>query len=153
MWSYVNVGLASLAGFAAGYVMALGAYWLEAVFGFVRLDFGHTGMQYVGGEKPGWWAVGIIFHQVDSVLIALAYAAIARPLLAYAGLPVDALWNSLLGGLLFGTFVWFVLAMLIAAPLMGGGVFGYQTRSPWLATFSLGLHWIYGGIVGLVYLP
>ncbi len=152
MWSYVNVGLAVLAGFAGGYVMALGAYWLEAAFGFVRLDFHHTGMQYVGGERPGWWAVGIVFHQIDSILLGLAYAAVARPMLMTA-LPSEGLWGPLLWGLLFGTLVWVILAMIIAAPLMGGGVFGYQTRSPWLALLSLGLHWIYGGILGLVYVP
>ena len=34
---HVDVGWAALAGFAAGYVMALLAYWLEGVFGIPRL--------------------------------------------------------------------------------------------------------------------
>lgn len=53
MWQYVNFWLAAIGGFTGGYVMALGSYWLESVFGLVRLDFGLTGMQYIGGEKPG----------------------------------------------------------------------------------------------------
>ncbi len=153
MWSYVDVWLASLAGFSAGYIMALGAYWLEAVLGLMRLDFGHTGMQYVGGEKPGWWVIGIVFHFIDSVLIGLIYAAIARPLLAGIGVPVSTIVGGVAAGLVYGTVVWLLLAMLIAMPMMGGGIFGYQTRSPRLAIFSLGLHWVYGGILGLAYLP
>lgn len=153
MWSHVDFWLAALAGFTAGYVMALGSYWLETVFGMVRLDFGHTGMKYVGGEKPGWWAVGIVFHLIDSVLIGVAYAALARPLLPIVGIPVNAIWGGILGGMVFGIAVWLVLAMLIAMPMMGEGIFGYQTKSARLAIMSLGLHLLFGALLGLIYMP
>lgn len=153
MWSYVNVWLAALAGFAAGYVMALAAFWLEAVFGFVRLDFGMTGMRYVGGEKPGFWIIGILFHLIDSVLIGMAYAAFAWPVLPRLGIPVGTIGGDILGGMLYAIIVWFFFAMLIAMPMMGGGIFGYQTKSSRLALLSLGLHLLYGALLGIIYAP
>ena len=153
MWTHVDFWLAVLAGFTAGYCMALGAYWLEAVFGMTRLDFGHTGLQYIGGEKPGWWAVGIVFHLVDSVLLGLAYAALVYPSLSIAGLPLRTLWGDVLGGVLFSIAVWLVLAMPIATPMMGAGVFGYKTRSLRLPILSLGLHLGFGVLLGLIYIP
>lgn len=153
MWSNVEFWLAILAGFAAGYVMALGSYWLEAVVGMVGLDFGLTGMKYVGGEKPGWWAVGIVFHLIDSALLGLAYAAFVWPFLPLVGIPIGTLWGDVLGGILFGIVIWFGMAMLIAMPMMGAGIFGHQTGSPRLAVLSLGLHVVFGTLLGLIYIP
>lgn len=145
----VDVGWAALAGFAAGYVMALGAYWLEGVFGIPRLDFGHTGMKYVGGEKPGFWAVGILFHLVDSVLLALLYAAAAYPKLPERGsIVAGAVW-----GTGYGVLLWLVLAMLVVMPLMGSGPFGVRTRSVRPALASLVLHVVYGALLGGIYVP
>ena len=135
---------AAYAGRAAGYVMALGAFWLEAVFGFVRLDLGMTGMRYVGGEKPGFWIIGMLFHMVDSILIGLAYAAFAWPILPRLGIPVGTIGGDVVGGTLYAVVVWLLLAMLIAMPMMGEGVFGYQTKSAQLALQSLGLHLLFG---------
>jgi hypothetical protein len=145
----VDVGWAALAGFAAGYVMALGAYWLEGVFGLPRLDFGHTGMKYLGGEKPGWWAVGILFHLVDSILLALLYAVGVYPKLPAQG----AIVAGALAGMGYGIVLWLVLAMLIVMPLMGSGAFGSRTGSWRPAAASLALHLAYGAIVGGVYVP
>jgi hypothetical protein len=153
MWTQVDFGLAALAGFAAGYVMALGAYWLEAVFGMMRLDFGHTGMMYVGGEKPGWWVVGMSFHFVDSVLLGAAYAAFFWPMLAGFGLPSRSVAAGVIGGVAYGVIVWVILAMLIAMPMMGAGVFGHRTKSARTALLSLGLHFVYGALLGLIYIP
>jgi|SRR3990172_7788775 len=153
MWSNVDFWLAILAGFTAGYVMALGSYWLEAVVGMVGLDFGLTGMKYVGGEKPGWWAVGILFHLIDSALLGLAYAAFVWPFLPLLGIPTGIVWGDVLGGILFGVVVWFGMAMLIAMPMMGAGVFGYLTGSPRIAVLSLGLHVAFGTLLGLIYIP
>jgi hypothetical protein len=149
----VDAGLAAVGGFAGGYFMALGAYWLEAVFGLTRLDFGHTGLQYIGGEKPGWWAVGLILHLIDSVLLGLLYAGLVWPNLAAWGLPADNVAGSIAGGMAYGVVLWVVLAMLIAMPMMGAGVFGYETRSPRIAILSLGLHLAYGFLLGLIYMP
>lgn len=144
----LDVGWAALAGFAAGYVMALGAYWLEGVFGLPRLDFGHTGIKYLGGEKAGWWAVGILFHLVDSVLLALLYAVAVYPRIAQASIPA-----GIVAGMAYGVGLWVVLAMLIVMPLMGSGPFGMRTRSWKPAAASLVLHLVYGAILGGAYVP
>jgi hypothetical protein len=145
----IDVGWAALAGFAAGYVMALGAYWLEGVFGLPRLDFGHTGIKYLGSERPGWWAVGILFHLVDSVLLGLLYAAAIYPKLAQpVAIPVGAI-----AGIGYGVVLWLVLAMLIVMPLMGSGPFAIRSGSWKPAAASLVLHLVYGAILGGVYVP
>jgi hypothetical protein len=149
----VNFWLAAFSGFAAGYAMTLGTYWLQAVFGVIGLDFGHTGMQYIGGEKPGWWGVGILFHLIDSVLLGVAYAAIVWPFLPALGIPTHTYWGDALGGLLFGVVVWVFLAMLVAMPMMGEGIFGYRTESARTALLSLGLHILFGALLGLIYIP
>lgn len=144
----IDVGWASLSGFAAGYVMALGAYWLEGIVGIPRLDFGHTGMKYLGGEKAGFWFVGILFHQVDSILLALLYAVVVYPHIAQA--------NAIAGGIagaIYGIVLWVLLAMLVVMPLMGSGVFGLRTGSIRPAVASLALHLAYGVILGATYVP
>lgn len=153
MWAGVEFWLAVLAGVVAGYVMALATYWVEAVFGLMRLDFGHTGLQYIGGEKPGWWVVGLIFHLLDSALLGLAYAAWVWPGLPWLGIPTRTIWGDVLGGLLFGVLVWLGLAMLVAMPMLGMGVFGRLSGSARPALFSLGLHLLFGALLGLIYIP
>jgi hypothetical protein len=144
----VDVGWAALAGFAAGYVMALAATWLEGVFGIPRLDFGHTGYRYVGGEKPGAWYVGITFHLVDSVLLALLYAVAVYPRIAHGSIAA-----GILTGLAYGVVLWLILAMLVVMPLMGSGPFGSRTGSWKPAAASLLIHLIFGTILGGVYVP
>lgn len=53
--SSVHFGLAVLAGFIAGYLMAMMAFWMEGLLGVPRLDFGQAGMKFLGGERAGWW--------------------------------------------------------------------------------------------------
>jgi hypothetical protein len=144
----LDVGWAALAGFAAGYVMALGAYWGEGLFGLPRLDFGHTGIKYLGGEKPGFWIVGILFHLVDSVLLGLLYAVAVYPNIEQGSIPAGAV-----AGLAYGGVLWLVLAMLIVMPLMGSGPFAIRTRSWKPAAASLVLHLAFGAILGGVYVP
>ena len=144
----VEVGWAALAGFAAGYAMELAAYWLEGVFGIPRLDFGHTGFKYVGGEKPGAWVVGIVSHLVDSVLLALLYAVTVYPHVAHGSVVV-----GIAAGIAYGAALWLVLAMLVVMPLMGSGPFGLRTGSWKPAAAVLVLHLIYGAILGGVYIP
>jgi hypothetical protein len=128
--------------------MGLGATWLEGVFGIPRLDFGHTGNRYVGGEKPGAWLVGIVFHQVDSVLLALLYAVAVYPHVSHGSIPA-----GLLAGIGYGVVLWAVLAMLIVMPLMGSGPFAVRTGSWKPAAATLVIHLVYGSILGATYVP
>ena len=144
----IDVGWAALSGFAAGYVMAIGAYWLEGLVGIPRLDFGHTGMKYLGGEKAGSWSVGILFHLIDSILLALLYAVTVYPHVAPGSVVPGAI-----AGAAYAAVLWLVLAMLVVMPLMGSGVFALRTGSPRPAIASLVLHLAYGVILGATYVP
>lgn len=56
-----------------------------------------------------------------------------------------------MSGVIFALGVWVFLAMLVAMPFMGAGVFGRKTGSarPALANFSL--HVIFGSLLGFIY--
>jgi hypothetical protein len=152
MWAYMHVGLAALAGIIAGYVMFVANGWLQSVVGLTGFDFGQAGLLYVGGNVPGARAIGILFHLINSILFGLLYALAAYPLverLAVGGGPILA---GIVGGTVYGVAIW-LGAMLIAAPLVGLGIFGRKTCSATPALLALGLHLIFGLILGLVYLP
>jgi len=142
---------AGFAGFASGYVMALAGYWLEAVVGISELDFAHAGLRYVSGGKQGWWIVGIVFHLIDSVLLGMLYATVAYPRLKSALKPLGNVGSNVASGVVFGTGVWLTLAMLIAMPFMGAGIFARRTGSIRPALASLSLHVIFGVLIGFIY--
>lgn len=142
---------AGFAGFASGYVMALAGYWLEAVLGISELDFAHAGLRYVSGGRQGWWIVGIVFHLIDSVLLGSFYAAVAYPRLKAALKPLGNVGSNVASGVVFATGVWLVLAMLIAMPFMGAGIFARRTGSIRPALASLSLHVIFGVLLGFAY--
>jgi hypothetical protein len=142
---------AAFAGFTGGYLMALAGYWLEAVLGVSDLDFAHAGLRYVSGGKEGWWVVGIIFHFIDSTLLGIFYAAVVYRRLRWLEDRYGLLWGNLAAGVGFGLAVWLVLAMLIAMPFLGAGVFGWNTGSARPAVASLSVHLVFGSLVGLIY--
>lgn len=150
---HVDFWLAVLAGFIAGYVMALAALWGEGLFGLPRIDFGHTGVVYLAGEKAGWWVVGIVFHLIDSMLLGLLYAAAVYPSFPWLGVPQGAVVPGAAVGMVYGVAIWAVLAMTVVTTLMGSGPFAWRTGSPRPALASLALHLIYGAILGGVYVP
>lgn len=138
-------------GFVGGYVMALAGYWLEAVFGVSELAFAHNALRYVSGGKQGWWIVGIIFHLIDSALLGLLYATRIYPALRWLPKRHGQVRGNVAAGLTFATGVWLVMAMLIAMPFMGAGVFGRRTGSLRPALASLSLHVIFGAFLGYIY--
>ncbi|HLH73418.1 MAG TPA: hypothetical protein VKX96_09040 [Chloroflexota bacterium] len=144
-------GRAAFAGFTAGYVMALAGYWLEAVFGVSELDFAHAGLRYVSGGKQGWWIIGIIFHLIDSALLGLLYGAVAYRALRRLTRSLGSFWGNVAAGLAFASGIWLTLAMLIAMPFMGSGIFGWKTGSARPALASLLLHLIFGSLLGSIY--
>lgn len=142
---------AMFAGFTAGYVMSLAGYWLEAVFGVSELAFAHNALRYVSGGKQGWWIVGIVFHLIDSVLLGLLYATRIYPSLRWLGTERDSVRGNVAAGITFAMGVWLVMAMLIAMPFMGAGIFGRRTGSIRPALASLSLHLIFGSLLGYIY--
>lgn len=148
---YYRLERAGFAGFTGGYVMALAGYWIEAVLGISELDFAHAGLRYVAGGKAGWWIVGILFHLIDSVLLGLLYARVVHRRLAWLTQSLGRFWGSIASGVAFATGVWLVLAMLIAMPFMGAGIFARKTGSARPALAALALHILYGSLLGLIY--
>lgn len=138
------------AGFVGGYFMMLAGYWLEAVFGLSELDFAHSSLRFVAGGKQGWWVMGTIFHLIDSVLLGLLYLVVVRPRLAFYSRFFGPFFGNAARGITFALGVWTGMAMLVAMPFMGAGVFGRKTGSPRPALASLALHLLFGTLVGLI---
>jgi hypothetical protein len=140
--------LACFGGIVGAYVQAIAGYWLEGFRGLPRFDIAEAGKRYLGGEKTGWWAVGIIFHLANGALLGLLYAATMRPLVvSLMGASVAA---GILGGLLFGLLVWLILMNLMVFPLSGAGIFGIRSGSPRLGVVTLVLHLAFGAVVGAI---
>ncbi len=148
----VNIGHALIAGFFAGFAMAIGAYWLEGVFKFPRMDFGLFGMKYMGGDKPGSWFVGYASHIIISMALALIYAgAVFLNLGDIFNNPVEWWWGPL-AGLVYGFVVMLVVPMGILGTLQG--LTGQ--RLPMDAKFvslAVILHLLYGVVLGALYFP
>jgi hypothetical protein len=151
MWAYVHVWLAVVAGLSAGYVMFLANGWLQDVVGLTGFDFAQAGLLYSGGNVPGAGVVGTLFHLINSVLFGLLYALAVYPFVARVagGGPILA---GIVGGMAYGVAIW-LFAMLIAIPMVGLGIFGRKTCSVTPAIVALGLHLIFGLILGFLYLP
>jgi hypothetical protein len=148
----VNIGHALVAGFLAGFVMTVAAYWLEGVFGVPRMDFGMTGLKYMGGDKPGWWFVGQAAHHLDSMLLALVYAgAVFLNLEDIFNKPVEWWWGPL-AGLCYGFVVFLILPTAIMGTitvLLGGQL----PRDRKMLAANLLLHLVWGAVLGALYFP
>lgn len=148
----MNFWVAVLGGFVAGYIMTLAGYWMEGLWGLPRMDMAGSGMKYLGGEKPGWWVVGIIAHHIDSIVLGLLYATL-YPTLVNLGLAEGILLTGVIGGIVFGFLIWVILVNLIVMPLSGAGAFGSKLPSAKPIWANLILHLIYGVILGAIYVP
>jgi hypothetical protein len=145
----VAIGLALFAGLAGAYVQALVGYWLEGLWGLPRFDLAEGGKRYLGGERPGWWVVGILAHLFNGALLGLLYAGAVYPWAARDGL---LLWR-LLAGAGYGVVVWAVLLNLLVFPLAGAGPFGWAHGGGRLLLATLFLHLVYGLVLGAIYHP
>jgi hypothetical protein len=145
----VAIGLALFAGAAAAYLQALAGYWLEGVWGLPRLDLAEGGKRYLGGEKTGWWTVGILAHICNGALLGLLYAGAVYPWAAGGG----AVPWRLLAGVGYGLGVWAIVLNLLVFPLAGAGIFGWRSGNPRLPLATLLLHAIYGLVLGAIYHP
>ena len=146
-----RLGRAALAGFAGGYIMLIGGYWMEDVFGLSNLDFAYVGLRYASGGKPGWWVIGIVFHFIDSILLGLLFAAVVVRRMNRLTKSYGPFWGSVAAGLAFGAVIWLVLAMLIAGPFTGSGPFYWRSGSASPALSSLAIHGVFGVVLGAIY--
>ncbi|HZS01538.1 MAG TPA: hypothetical protein VFE37_22670 [Chloroflexota bacterium] len=143
----VAVGLALFAGLAAAYVQAIAGYWLEGVPGQPRVDIAEAGKRYLGGDGPGWWAVGMLAHLCNGALLGLLYAGAVYPWAAPGGqLPL-----RLAVGAGYGVAVWVVILNLLVMPLAGAGLFGRHGRPLHYGRATLILHILYGITLGAIY--
>ena len=140
--------LACFGGVIGAYVQAIAGYWLEGFHGLPRFDIAEAGKRYLGGEKTGWWAVGIIFHLANGALLGLLYSATLKPVvMTWLGVGILA---GIAGGLVFGSLVWLVLMNLVVFPLSGAGIFGLNAGSSRLSLVTLILHLAFGAVLGAI---
>jgi hypothetical protein len=150
----MNIGEALLAcfgGIVGAYVQAVAGYWLEGIRGLPRFDIAEAGKRYLGGEKTGWWTVGIIFHLANGALLGLLYTATLRPVMM--SMLGQTVVSGLAAGLVFGILVWLILMNLVVFPLSGAGMFGRRTGASRVRLVTLLLHLAYGAVLGAIVRP
>jgi hypothetical protein len=143
--------LACFGGIVGAYVQAIAGYWLEGIRGLPRFDIAESGKRYLGGEKTGWWAVGIIFHLANGALLGLLYTATLRPVLMHV--LGESMMSGVVAGLVFGFLVWLILMNLIVFPLSGAGIFGRNAGASRLRVVTLLLHFAFGIVLGAIVRP
>jgi hypothetical protein len=148
----VNIGHALIAGFLAGFVFTLSAYWLEGVYGFPRMDFGAMGLKYMGGDKPGWWFVGQAYHHLVSMILALVYAgAVFLNLEDIFDKPIEWWWGPIAGAA-YGLVVLLVVptGLLGTITVLLGGKLPSDRK---MMVANLILHLVWGATLGALYFP
>lgn len=142
----VNVPSIVVAGLVAGYAMALVGYWMEGFLKLPRVDLSEAGFIYLDEDGPSRWWIGMLAHEIDSVIFGLAFAG-----LLYVHLPG---WGWL-RGLLFGIILWLMVSLAAIVGRIGGAkVFRTTMRmTPPHMVANLLLHLVYGFVLGALYVP
>jgi hypothetical protein len=143
--------LACFGGIVGAYVQAIAGYWLEGIRGLPRFDIAESGKRYLGGEKTGWWVVGIIFHLANGALLGLLYTATLRP--AVMAVMGESIGSGLAAGVIYGILVWLVLMNLVVFPLSGAGIFGRNTGASRVRLVTFLLHIAFGAVLGAIVRP
>lgn len=139
----VNFSSALFTGLAAGYAMAFTGYWVEGLLGLPRVDLRDIGRIWVGQDGPSTWWAGLFIQAVESVLLAIAYAA-----LFYRRLPGPP-W---LRGLTFGLLLWIAgIAVTLVGKAAGGRVFRTFVLSRSYVAGNFLQHVVYGLVLGALY--
>jgi hypothetical protein len=143
-WHQVDFAGIVLAGLIAGYVMAVAGLWAGRVPGFAAVDIADFGRRYMVSDRPSAWFFGLGSHLANSVILTFVWAAAVEPRLA---------GPRVLEGIGFGVVVAVTLAGALVAPMSGLGFMGRKTGSPAFALTNLGVHALWGAIIGIVYVP
>jgi hypothetical protein len=143
-WREVDFSGVVVAGTISGYVMAIAGLWAGRVPGLAAMDIADFGRRYMVSDRPSAWFFGLASHLVNSVLLALAFAAVIEPNLN---------WPRPLEGIAFGVVLAFTLAGALVAPMAGLGFMGRKTGSLAFPLTNFLIHVGWGALVGLIYVP
>lgn len=143
-WHEVDFAGIVIAGLIAGYVMAIAGLWASRVPGLVAVDIADFGRRYMVSDRPSAWFFGLASHLVNSIILTFSWASAVEPNLS---------WPRPLEGAAFGVLLAIALAGALVAPMSNLGFMGRKTGSPAFATTSILVHIIWGGLVGLIYVP
>ena len=143
-WRQVDFGGVVLAGLVAGYVMAIAGLWAGKIPGLVAIDIPDFGRRYIVSDRPAAWFAGLLSHEINSVLLTLAWATVILPSLS---------WPRHVSALVWGAFLSLVLAGSLVAPMAGLGMMARKTGSFRYALTSVVLHLIWGFLIGAIYVP
>lgn len=141
-WRQIDLAGVVLAGFAAGYTMALVGLWAGRVPGLVAIDIADFGRRYMVSDRPSAWLLGLVSHLVNSFLLVLLYATVVDPNLD---------WPRWLEGLLWGEALAVAFAGALVAPLGGQGFMGLRSGNLRFAATNVLMHGVWGALVGLIY--
>lgn len=120
-----NASKAILGGFVATMIMTMMMY-AAPMMGLPKMDLAAMiGSMFAGRQMPapysGAWWMGMLMHFINgSVIFALIYGYLVHSILA--GSP----W---LRGLEWGLILW-LLAQVVAMPMMGMGIFSANSQQP-----------------------
>jgi hypothetical protein len=143
-WREIDFAGVLLAGLIAGYVMAMGGLWVGRIPGFATMDIADFGRRYMVSDRPSAWFFGLISHLVNSSILTFAWAS---------GIEPNFHWPRWIEGAGFGALLALTLAGALGAPMAGLGFMGRKTGHPAFAFSSILIHLIWGGLIGLIYVP
>jgi hypothetical protein len=141
-WREVDFGGVVLAGLIAGYVMTIVGLWAGRIPGLATVDIADFGRRYMVSDRPSAWFFGLASHLANSVILALVWAAVVEPNLA---------WPGPLEGIAFGIMLAVVLAGVLVAPMAGLGFMGRKTGGGAFARTNLVIHIVWGAVLDLIY--
>lgn len=143
-WREIDFTGVVLAGWIAGYVMAIAGLWAGRIPGLAAVDIADFGRRYMVSDRPSAWFFGLASHLVNSVILVFLWAATIEPNLS---------WPRWLEGAAFGIVLSVTLAGALVAPMAGLGLMGRKTGSAAYGLSNMLIHVIWGSLVGVIYVP
>src|SRR6266508_367525 len=151
------VGAAAIVGLVATQMATIVGYYLRAI-GLPQVPWPLYNGALVAPKgdfgSPASFFVGQSIHMVDGIVLTILYV-----LLAHSKLPgkSDTVGNFV-KGLIYGTILAIIsmgfLVPYAYVPKSGYGFFSFYSPDGWKLPVSILLfHWVYGGLVGLLYNP
>jgi hypothetical protein len=143
-WREVDFAGVVIVGLIAGYIMAVAGLWAGRIPALAAVDIADFGRRYMVSDRPSAWLFGMVSHLVNSVILTFVWASTIEPNLSFPR------WME---GSLFGLLLSVTLAGALVAPMAGLGFMGRRTGGPGFAITSIGVHLIWGFLIGSIYVP